>query len=52
MATDDDFWLLLHDMAMGVDSDYEPWAGKADTLAEYFKKYLQLPASSSSKSSS
>jgi|GEM_PF-6522324 len=39
MATDDDFWLLVHDLAAAVNSDDQPWKGKASTLAGYFSLY-------------
>jgi hypothetical protein len=39
MATDDDFWLLVHDLAAAVNSDDQPWKGKAATLARYFSLY-------------
>ena len=39
MATDDDFWLLVHDLAAAVNSDAQPWKGKAETLSGYFDLY-------------
>jgi len=39
MATNDDFWLLLHDMANAVNSDHAPLSEKAATLAGYFVLY-------------
>ena len=39
MATDDDFWLLLHDMANAVNHDHVLVSDKATTLAGYFKLY-------------
>ena len=39
MATNDDFWLLIHDMANAVNSDHAPLSEKATTLAGYFSLY-------------
>ena len=39
MATDDDFWLLMHDMANAVNSDHSPMADKAKVLAKYYAMY-------------
>jgi hypothetical protein len=39
MKTSDDFWLLVHDMAAAVNSDYQPWKDKAATLASYYALY-------------
>ena len=39
MTTNDDFWLMLHDMYCAVNSDGLPVEGKAGVLAGYFKLY-------------
>jgi hypothetical protein len=39
LATDDDFWLLMHDMANAVNSDHSPMADKATVLAKYYAMY-------------
>lgn len=39
MATSDDFWLLIHDMANAVNSDHAPLSKKAMTLAGYSSLY-------------
>ncbi len=39
MTTNDDFWLMLHDMYGAVNSDGLPVEGKAEVLAGYFELY-------------